>query len=338
MNKNKKIEDLIKDKSFLNWVNKSNKNDTSKWDSWSESNPERKELLDDAKAMVDGFSFKKESIDDVQVNNSWKDFSAKIKSNETPQKRTKVLSFPKQILKYAAILLIGIASFFGIKNWMSTPIPQLIVFQTSETETNSFELPDGSTLTLNTNSKVEFYDDFLIQKNRIIKLEGEGYFEVEKQEDGKTFQVKTKDITVNVVGTSFNINSKRKTPIISLIEGEVKLMKSDFDEKKLIAGQTAKFNNSTSQFDILTDQTEYWKSWTLHKWSFGKGTSMQEILERIEETFGLRCSLKDPKVLSKKASGDVSVENKEILFEALSVLLDLDFKIRNDELIISPLD
>lgn len=337
MNKNKKIEDLIKDKSFLNWVNKSNPKDSSKWDSWSEDNPERKKLLDDAKVIVDGFSFKKESISTDQVNDSWKNFSAKIQ-DAPPQKRTKVISFPSQLLKYAAIFLIGIATVFGVKNWMTTPTPELIVFQTSPTETNTFELPDGSTLTLNTNSKVEFYDDFLTQKNRIVELEGEGYFEVVKQEKGKTFQVKTKDISVNVVGTAFNVNSKRTTSIVSLTEGRVNLVKGDFDKKELEAGQTAKFNNSTYQFDISTDQTEYWRSWTLQKWSFGKETSIQEILERIEETFGLRCSIKDPKILSKKASGDVSVENKEILFEALSVLLDLEFQIKNNELIISSLN
>lgn len=338
MNKNKKIEDLIKDKSFLNWVNKSNQKDSSKWDSWSENNPERKELLDDAKAMVNGISFKKESIDKKQVNDSWKNFSAKIQSDNTPKKRIKEGSFSKQFLKYAAIFLIGVASFFGIKEMMFTPIPELVVFQTSPTETNSFELPDGSTLTLNTNSKAEFYDNFLTQKNRIIQLEGEGYFDVKKQEVGKTFEVRTKDISVNVIGTSFNVNSKRTTPIVSLIEGKVNLIKGDFDKKELNAGQTARFNNSTNQFEISNDQTEYWKSWTLQKWAFGKETSMQEIIERMEETFGLKCSIKDPTILSKKASGDVSIENKEILFESLSILLDLEFKISNEELIISPLN
>lgn len=337
MNKNKKIEELIKDKSFLHWVKKSNQEDMSKWDSWSKDNPDRKELLDDAKAIVDGFSFKKESISKDQVNDSWKNFSAKIQKDTSP-KRTKVFSLPSQVLKYAAIFLIGIASFFGINNWMTSSTPELIVFQTSPTATNSFQLPDGSTLILNTNSKATFYDNFLTQKNRTIQLEGEGYFDVEKQEAGKTFQVKTKDISVNVVGTAFNINSKRKTPIVSLVEGKVNLIKGDFDKKELSAGQTAKYNYSTNQFEILNNRTEYWKSWTQQKWSFGNETSIQEIMERIEETFGLKCTIKDPKILSKKASGDVSVENKEILFEALSVLLDLEFKIRNDELIISPIN
>ena len=181
MNKNKKIEDLIKNKSFLNWVNKSNPKDSSKWDSWSEDNPERKKLLDDAKAIVNGFSFKEEPISKDQVNDSWEKFSTKIQ-DASPQKRKKVTSFPSQLLRYAAIFLIGIATVFGVKNWMTTPTPELIVFETSPTETNTFELPDGSTLTLNTNSKVEFYDDFLIQKNRIVELEGEGYFEVVNRE------------------------------------------------------------------------------------------------------------------------------------------------------------
>ena len=338
MDKNKTIKDLLKDKSFLNWVDRSNQDDVDKWDSWRKENPDNEDLLNDAKAALKGFHFKERRIDSQQVNDSWNSFASKIQQNDAPIKNARVVSFPNQLLKIASVFLIGAMAFWGIKNWMANPSPELLVYQTGMEKIKSIDLPDGSNLILNTNSKVQFYGDFKNQNEQIIELEGEAFFKVAKQIEGKTFQVKTNDIIVEVVGTEFNINGKRDAPIISLSEGKVNLIKPDLSKEKLIQGQTAWFNQSQNKFEFIDNQSDYWKSWTLQKWSFGSGIPMQEVLDRIQETFDLKIQIKNSNILKKKASGDVSVENKEVLFEALSVLLDLEFEVRNDRLIISSLD
>lgn len=340
MDKNKKIEDLIKDDSFINWVNQSNEEDIAKWDNWNKKHPDQKELLEDAKVLVQGIPFKKNEKDDQQVNASWSSFASKLQQQEplSPPRQTPIRSFSSNLLKIAAVFLLAAASFWGIQKWTAKPASELIVFQNTSNEVRSIKLPDGSKVTLNTNSKVEYFDNFENQDLRQVNLEGEGYFEVEKQPTGKTFQVQSKDLTVEVVGTEFNINAKRKNPIVSLTEGKVNLKLENFNTQKLDAGQTAQFNPRKNEFEISNDQIDYWKSWTMQKWSFGNGMEMEEVLRRIKETFDVNIKIEDRAVFDRKASGDVSVESKEVLFEALSVLLDLKFEERNGKVEVSTLE
>ena len=67
----------------------------------------------------------------------------------------------------------------------------------------SVTLPDGSVAWLNTNSKLTYPEKFS-DKYRKVKLEGEGYFKVKKNEQAPFF-VETNQMTVNVLGTSFDV-------------------------------------------------------------------------------------------------------------------------------------
>ena len=71
-------------------------------------------------------------------------------------------------------------------------------------------LPDGTTVYLNTNSKIIFPKRF--EKNkREITLKGEAFFEVTKDKN-RPFIINVNEAQVEVLGTSFNIlsNSSQK--------------------------------------------------------------------------------------------------------------------------------
>src|SRR5690606_31137408 len=85
-------------------------------------------------------------------------------------------------------------------------------------------LPDGTKVWINAASSLT-YAVTNSGNERIVKLKGEGYFEVAKVND-KPFKVLTDNQTVEVLGTHFNINSYLDEPTIktTLIEGSVKIM------------------------------------------------------------------------------------------------------------------
>lgn len=64
-------------------------------------------------------------------------------------------------------------------------------------------LPDGSTVALNDGAQVAWNADTW-EEERLVKLQGEGFFEVEK---GSDFEVRTERGSVFVLGTSFNVNT-----------------------------------------------------------------------------------------------------------------------------------
>jgi transmembrane sensor len=85
-------------------------------------------------------------------------------------------------------------------------------------------LPDGSQVWLNAASSLTFPTTFSRGVNRIVKLTGEGYFEVAK-DASHPFIVLSGDQRVEVLGTHFNINSYTNEPSVktTLIEGRVKV-------------------------------------------------------------------------------------------------------------------
>lgn len=87
------------------------------------------------------------------------------------------------------------------------------------------KLPDGSSVWLNAASSLTYPISFAKGKKRVVELKGEAYFEVSKDKD-HPFLVKTAKQEVEVLGTSFNINSYADESEVktTLLEGSVKIM------------------------------------------------------------------------------------------------------------------
>ena len=86
-----------------------------------------------------------------------------------------------------------------------------------------FTLPDGTTVSLNAGSRLKYDERFGIN-DRIVELEGEGYFKVAK-DSKRLFTVKTSYLNVNALGTAFNIKaySDDNTIETTLVEGSVRI-------------------------------------------------------------------------------------------------------------------
>lgn len=83
----------------------------------------------------------------------------------------------------------------------------------------SVTLVDGSRIYLNSQSTIEIHKKF--STNRIVRLQGEAYFEVTK-DSLHPFIVHTQDLETMVLGTSFSVKAfKDKPQVISVNEGKV---------------------------------------------------------------------------------------------------------------------
>jgi transmembrane sensor len=85
-------------------------------------------------------------------------------------------------------------------------------------------LPDGTRVTLNSASSITFPVSFSHLSQRKVKVSGEAYFEVAKDQH-HPFQVNADHQLIEVLGTHFNINAYHDEPVVTttLLEGSVKL-------------------------------------------------------------------------------------------------------------------
>lgn len=99
-------------------------------------------------------------------------------------------------------------------------------------ETRSFELPDGTKIILNRNSRASYTEDKNTQE-RNVKLNGEAYFEV-KNSKVKKFNVYAGNTKTTVVGTIFNLRAydNENEVTIDVMEGEVLFAELDNDTRK----------------------------------------------------------------------------------------------------------
>ncbi len=99
-------------------------------------------------------------------------------------------------------------------------------------------LPDGTRIWLNALSSIT-YPVIFQENDRTITITGEVYLEVSK-DARRPFYVKVKDVTVAVLGTSFNVNAYEETTGVqtSLVTGVVKVTEGG-DVVTLVPGQRA---------------------------------------------------------------------------------------------------
>ncbi|WP_017258873.1 FecR family protein [Pedobacter arcticus] len=102
-------------------------------------------------------------------------------------------------------------------------------------------LSDGTRVWLNSQSTLTFPFKFK-GTTREVTVEGEAYFEVAKNA-AHPFIVRTKQISIRVVGTCFNVNTYNPNLIItSLVKGKVNLSSQKGKTISLISGYEAQFN------------------------------------------------------------------------------------------------
>jgi transmembrane sensor len=124
-------------------------------------------------------------------------------------------------LAAASILLLFFAGYY----FLSRPVEkqQPVTADIINIEAKPVQLPDGSTVLLAENSRLQYNKDFNGTK-REVELWGEGYFDI-KDVPGKPFVVKTGRVKTLVLGTAFNIKAYPDQPhiIITVTRGKVKV-------------------------------------------------------------------------------------------------------------------
>ncbi|WP_437918102.1 FecR family protein [Sphingobacterium sp. LRF_L2] len=132
---------------------------------------------------------------------------------------------------------------------------------TSKGETYKVSLPDGTIAYLNSASSLTYPVVFAASGKRIVKLTGEGYFEVAK-DPSRPFIVETDKQKVEVLGTHFNINAYEDEPNIktTLLEGSIKVS-SHGSTKLLTPGQQSTLINGAIQVNnIDLEEPVAWKN------------------------------------------------------------------------------
>lgn len=205
-------------------------------------------------------------------------------SYNTLQLRKKIATSSQKVIPFKHIIYASVAtvllliSLFIFKS-------QNTIIQTDIADTKEFILPDGSQVIMNAVSKIT-YNKASFFDEKTLFLEGEAYFKVKK---GKSFTVSTSNGDVTVLGTQFNVSSRKKNFEVYCSEGKVQVTNYN-DNVILTAGEFA-FAKADTPLSLMTSTARV-PAWRTGKTNFQKAP-LHEVFESLQRYYDIEIVSKD---------------------------------------------
>ncbi|VAW22403.1 Putative anti-sigma factor [hydrothermal vent metagenome] len=168
-------------------------------------------------------------------------------------------------------------------------------------------LADGTHVYLNSLSELKYPVQFIGDK-REVELTGEAYFEVVHKND-KPFIVKTREMSMEVLGTTFNINAYENTGkvITTLVAGKI-MVKGNNNESMegriLIPEEQAVFDISSKQLEVIKVDVSLYTAWKDGEFIF-YNTRLYDIMNTLTRWYSVEARFMDNSLKELRFSGSL---------------------------------
>lgn len=162
-------------------------------------------------------------------------------------------------------------------------------------------LSDHTQVWLNADSKIDFPVAFN-GSQREVTLRGEAYFKVSPDTE-KPFIVHCDGMDIRVLGTEFNINTRKKTNLqTTLVKGEVAVTSDSCHTLILKPGEMSETNGLTGEINSRNVNIRRYTAWQQGEYFF-ENASIEEILQELALWYDVVIEYQDEQVKQEKFSG-----------------------------------
>lgn len=351
-------EDFIQDTQFRQWVLRPDRASNRFWHEFLTRNPEKLPAIKQAKQLLLSLKFPEVELSDEDKAQLWNnirqvnlsppadpadyrkeiplnpiaiaDHERRKQSGRRSSKRLRVAA------SLAGLLGLGILAYFLLDGGLSYD-----VYRTAYGETKTIVLPDGSSVVLNANTTLKVPSEWEAAAPREAWLRGEAFFDVEKQlrhtpdslKKRRKFWVHTKNLKVEVLGTAFNVNTRRHKTQVVLNTGKVKLIDKHRNELTISPGELAELSENRSTFVKKVVDTAPYSSWKENK-LICDGTTLDEIARIMHDRFGVEVQLANPDLAKVEASGTIPLDDLTVFLTVMQKSINVDIIQQGDRVII----
>ncbi len=324
--------ELAQDTDFIAWA-KGDQAQEKKWQSWLEQNPEKKSVVRDARQLVNIVKFEEVPVSEQKIDLIWDKIRADTIANDNLQKQslgsdkdagTKVSR--RKIFKLIPYLAAAaLAGFFAIQFWLGRGSTS---HELAAGETKVIQLPDNSTVHLNAASRLR-YDSNSFADERVLYLDGEAFFEVQK---GSSFKVVSLLGEVDVLGTSFNVFSRDQVFRVDCKTGKVSVSTAVGNQVKVItANQGVQLSGEDLvQKSLSSQEIARWKMGEFHF----ENSDLESVFAEFERQFAKEVKM-SPQLKSRLYSGYFKLGSVEEALHSICWPLKLNYKIEAEQVEIS---
>jgi ferric-dicitrate binding protein FerR (iron transport regulator) len=203
--------------------------------------------------------------------------------------------FLQKFVRIAAAILLPVLLLTTVYLYREnrTLAAEEMVVATDRGERANITLPDGTNVTVNSESTLRYAPQTFNQSERCVKFEGEAYFDVAKK-TSLPFIINTNDLRVKVLGTKFNLSARSNDAEVqlSLEEGHVSLLSLlSKDEKEVFANQQAVLDKSTGKITVISvADIKNNSSWRRSELIFGNA-NLSDVLAKLENNYDITITM-----------------------------------------------
>ncbi|MEX2564840.1 MAG: FecR domain-containing protein [Cyclobacteriaceae bacterium] len=230
--------------------------------------------------------------------------------------------FAKRNIAASFLILISAVIIYFVNR---SPGELYTSYKTDFSQVLEVELPDGSVVTLNANSALAWNNEWKKNGKRQVTLDGEAFFDIETLDREMIFTVETGSVSVEAVGTSFNVNNRDQKVEVYLDEGKVNLH-IEHDVTNIIAmepGQKVKYDAGLKKTEKSMNESMIssasWKKGVLNF----KDMEFKEVLDKLKNIYGKSFKCEEHQLLTKTIYLGVPYSDWEAVRQAMELSLDI---------------
>lgn len=238
-------------------------------------------------------------------------------------------------LRVAAIFFMPLLAAGGVYIYMSKNDASTspLIVSVERGQKANITLPDGSKVWLNSQSKLIYSADFNVSQRELL-LDGEAYFEV-AHNPSKPFVVKSKDMSVEALGTAFSVKAYDEDNSVTsiLMHGKVRVTTP--------AGENILLPNERIQYDKANKKVIKTKvvnasdfaGWMNQELRFDD-ESLLEIANSIQRMYNVNIVFADEKSKSYHFTGTVPNDNLESVLNMITITTPVVFRANKKQITI----
>ena len=308
------VEDLLSDESFLSWYFKVDPSCIGQWEKWIQEDPDHRARAEQAVGFLQSLDFREKHLTHEHISQAESVLLQKIREAENrihaPVRSLSSMGGRRWWIAAACVLILA-AGVYTFRTGLTSSASEL---RTQYGEIKEKQLPDGSSVVLDADSKIVFSTGWQDGKDREVWLKGEAFFHVSKTPLKSRFIVHANHFDIIVTGTQFNVVSRQDKANVMLKEGSVTLHTDEGKELKMIPGDFVEYKTALlEKKPVKNDSVLAWKD---HKLVFDN-TPLRDLIQIIKEHYGVIVTAASEAVGDSTVSGILPNDNLDVLLQAL---------------------
>ncbi|HDS06138.1 MAG TPA: DUF4974 domain-containing protein [Bacteroides sp.] len=280
-----------------------------------------KRAISELEAMEKTWKFDHEDAPDNQRNTgeAWGRLQKRLKEDGLLEKGRDSSrgSLMMPLLRVAATILLVLAIggpvlYFGI---MRKPGEPGVESHAADRGVSTVDLPDGSRVYLNEGAEISYPSVF--EQNRSVRMRGEAFFEV-MSDPVNPFTVRSGNVVVSVLGTSFNIKQSAPDRNIEVYVESGRVRMSVEESRQFITLEEGELGRTEAAGVTRSVQEDpNYMSWKTKDFKF-VNTELDRVISKLEEAYHVEIRVEEAGLHNLRLTSTYREQSIEAILETIA--------------------